>query len=281
MARDPGADPAARGLPLWAGGAIGFGAAVLGGAVVLAWLPTLGSAASLGTLSATNTVKVESVVIAPVGAVRANALSSGSDLDGQVTDYEGGGGYGSDDGPTWNTLRAGSDVTGVWVAPSNSNVARNDAGANTRAVALLPWMSHRSKIQNDAADFSATTDIGYVLGADSTGAAKGVATRMYWDGAVWRLQLIDVGSGAQCGSDNASLGNTAGRTYSTDFTYNPTAGTATATVTRSGGGAVTATASCSPVDARGRYAGLVSYGKSATTYKMPASAGITPTLTYQ
>lgn len=270
-----------RSARLWIGAALGFCGALLGGLLMLMWLPTVGSASALGTLSAANTVKVESVDITPTGAVRANSLANGADLDGKATDYDGGGGYGSDDGPTWNTLRAGVDVTGVWMAPSNSNVARNDAGPDTRSVALLPWMSHKSKIQNDATDFGSATDIGYVLGTDSSGTATGVATRIYWDGSVWRLQLIDVGTGTQCGSDNASLGNTSGRTYSTDFTYNPTAGTASATVTRSGGGAVSASATCSPVDVSGRYAGLVSYRKSATVYRMPATAGTTPTLAYQ
>lgn len=262
----------------WLGTGIGFLVSLAFGALVLGWIPTRGSAASLGTLTASNNLKVESAVILPVASVRSNALGAGNDLDNDVTDYDTGAGYGANNGPTWNTVRSGSNVTGAWIAPAGNFVNRN-AGPAATSYALVPWISHSSSLRNRSTNFSTNTDIGYVLGTNSTGTTTGIAARIYWDsGTTYRVQLIDVGSGSQCGSDDLNLGNLAGDTIDTNFSYNPTAGTASVTVT--GAPVSPVTASCTYASATGTYAGLVSYDLSTTRYTLNATTNQTPTFTY-
>ncbi|MEI2716667.1 MAG: hypothetical protein V9E98_06690 [Candidatus Nanopelagicales bacterium] len=266
------------GRTLWLGIGVGFLGAVTVGALVLGWLPTRGSAASLGTLTVANTLKVESNTILPVASVRSNALGAGNDLDNDVTDYNTGGGYVNNAGPTWNTVRSGSNVTGAWIAPAGNFVARNSGPAAT-SYALIPWVAHRSSLRNRSTNFSTSTDIGYVLGTNSTGTSTGIAARIYHDtGTTYRVQLIDVGSGSQCGSDDLNLGNLAGDTIDTNFSYNP--GTSTASVTVTGAPVSPVTATCTYSDASGTYAGLVSYDLSTTRYTLNATTNQTPTTAF-
>lgn len=262
----------------WPGVAIGFLVSAAVSAFVLGWLPTRGSAASLGTLTVSNTLKVESTSILPVATVVSNALPSGTDLDADVTDYNTGGGLVNNAGPTWNTVRGGSNVTGAWIAPAANLVQRN-AGAAATSYALVPWIAHASSLRNRSTNFSTSTDIGYVLGTNSTGTSTGIAARIYHDtGTTYRVQLIDVSSGSQCGSDNLNLGNLAGDTIDTNFSYNP--GTGGASVTVTGAPVSPVTASCTYADASGSYAGLVSYALSTTRYTLNATVNQTPTFNY-
>lgn len=174
-------------------------------------------------------------------------------VNGQISDFNGGGGMVIDAGPTW---------------VANANWSNSSADYVTRAsgsgvsTARVPWLTRRSTVGVTVSSYGTTVNTGVVTGADAAG-TSGVAAVLYYSGG-YRFGIFRIdGSTATACSTPATLSVTGTRTIT--ITHNPSTGAAaTASITGTGGTTITST--CSLSSASGAHAGLYSGSPSTARY---------------
>ncbi|MCU0278470.1 MAG: hypothetical protein MUF33_02665 [Candidatus Nanopelagicales bacterium] len=171
-------------------------------------------------------------------------------LSGQVTDFNGGGTFTANSGPTW-----AADAT--WSNSSAGYVTR--ATGSGLSSARVPWLTRRSTVGVTVTSYGTSVNAGVLSGANASG-TSGVAAVLYYSGS-YRFAIFRIdGTTATLCSTSANLASTGNRTIT--LTYNPSTGDpASATITGTNG--TTLTSNCSLSTANGTYAGL--HSGTATT----------------
>ena len=253
-------------------GLVGFLALVMVFAVVRSTGDVSG--ASIGTISTPTDLKVELSPngIEPTVRVRDdfNGLGS-SDLDGRVTEFDGGDGYTGGSGPTFNTVAGGSSATNTWHGKSGG--VQRDLGSNYSA-ALVPWLTRKSKIQAEiTGTINDTLDGGMIINTNATG-TSGVAVRINCSGQNnnCQAQLVNVTGAATRSACSSPITINQGKRPNSisisDFINDQGAAgddvTVTVTTVKGSGGTSPATLTCEPTSpATGSYSGLISFSASA------------------
>lgn len=206
-------------------------------------------------------------VTSPPGAVQASAtglpvtntvtdgfrVGTATPLNGQVTDFNGGGGAVNNGGPTWV---ASAD----WTNPSADYAIRN-TGTGV-SIARFAWLTRSSTMRVTLSSYNTSVQAGVVLGADAAG-TSGIAAVLSYSGTVYQMRLVVISSStpSPCSAVISLTASSTNRTIS--LTYDPDAGTASATIT---GGGSPATSTCSLAGVTGANAGLYSNAVSPARY---------------
>lgn len=171
-------------------------------------------------------------------------------LNGQVSDFNGGAGFATDNGPTWAADSSWSNNTSDYVTR---------ATGSGLSAARVGWLTRRNTVGVTVSGYSTTVNAGVLSGANASG-TSGVAAVLYYSGS-YRFAIFRIdGTNATLCSTSANLASTGTRTIT--LTYNPSTGNP-ASATINGTNGTTLTSNCSLSSAGGAYAGL--FSASATT----------------
>jgi len=217
---------------------IGFAAGSAGTSGFTVASPPGVAQVALTNATVTNSLRDQFTVPATIG------------LSGQVSDFNGGGSFTANSGPTWT-----ADAT--WSNNSADYVTR--ATGSGLSSARVPWLTRSSTVGVTISGYGTSVNAGVLSGANASG-TSGVAALLYYSGS-YRFAIFRIdGTTATLCSTSANLASTGNRTIT--LTYNPSTGNpASATITGTNG--TTLTSNCSLSTANGTYAGL--HSGSATT----------------
>ncbi len=238
-------------------------AGIIAGTVILT-LGTLGisSAGTLGTISA-GTLHNSATSLLPTAGVRdLFPEAANTEINALVADYNDGGGFVVNAGPTWTTSE-----TNWRVEPSGS--ARHASGT-AKVAALFPFMTRDVSAAVRLTGATSTTDAGPMLySSDDPATPNGVFARLYSIGATTATFVIwNQGTDAACGSSSTTITYTSGiTTFDLTLAYDRVTTTLTATVKPLGVGETTTTRTCTYTPTADRAsAGLMSYATSTASY---------------